>query len=65
MYEGFKLRERRRAHYVQWLLSPHAGKQLPKLHEILGFGDEGGTPKRVARDVQDNTLAELESELLH
>jgi hypothetical protein len=65
MYEGFKLRERRKAHYVQWLLVPHV-KKVPKLTEILGFGDVAeGTPKKVARAIQDATLFDLEQELLH
>ena len=63
MYEGFKLRERRKAHYVQWLLSPHVRK-VPKLTDVLGFGDDK-TPKHVARKIQDDTLAELERELLN
>lgn len=65
MYEGFKLRERRKAYYVQWLLSPHV-KKVPNVAEILGFDDnKGKSPKYVAREIQDATLSELERELLH
>lgn len=63
MYQGFKLRERRKAHYIQVLIAPHYGKEVPKLTDILGFGEDE-LPKRVARKVQDSTLAELEELLL-
>ena len=69
MYEGFKLRERRKAHYIQWLLVPHYGKKVPEVKDILGFDDDDSSilssaPKRVPREVQAATLAELEKELL-
>ena len=63
MYEGFKLRERRKGYYVQWLLMPHV-KKVPPLKDIIGFGDESSTPKRVAREVQDAVLHQLERDLL-
>lgn len=62
MFEGFKLRERRKAQYVQWLLSPHVRK-VPEVKDIVGFGDKNA-PKKVAREIQDRTLADLERELL-
>jgi hypothetical protein len=65
MYEGFKLRERRKAHYVQWLISVHAGKDTPELSTILGFGDsKEGTPKKVSREIQERTLAELMEKMM-
>lgn len=64
MYEGFKLRERRKAHYVQWLISVHAGKDTPELSTILGFGDEQSAPKKVAREEQDRTLAMLMEKMM-
>lgn len=65
MYEGFKLRERRKAHYVQWLISVHAGKDTPELSTILGFGDDKkSAPKKVAREEQDRTLAMLMEKMM-
>lgn len=61
MFDGFELRERRKAHYIQIMIAPHYGKQVPKITDIMGFGKEKEkVRKRVARSEQEATLAELE-----
>lgn len=63
MYEGFKHRERRKAHYIQYLIAPHV-KRVPKLSDILSFGDEKKERKRVTVAERDEVMKELENKLL-
>lgn len=70
MYQGWKMRERRKAYYLQLLLYPHYGKKTPPIEKILGFSVDdvdrvfNPKPKRISREEGLSMLQALEREMM-